>query len=426
MDYSVIKFGADPTGHILSTTAIQAAIDTCACEGGGRVAIPAGIFLIGTLWLKSNVELHLCHGALLKASTDLADYNEEDAYPQNFRSASEEWNGKHLIIAHECANVAITGTGTIDGSGAEFFAAPIPWGYYTWWEGLALAKDKKNLRPGQLLAIIECNNVMIQDVTLRNATCWSCFLHGCSYVQIRGIKVFNPRTAANTDGIDIDTCSHVTVSDCIIDTGDDAIALRCDGDRVLHRAPVCEFISISNCVLSSTSSVFRIGVGNGTLRHIRVSNITMGCGAVGIFFMGSWTPGKFTHIQDVHFSNISADNLSVPFNIHGIPGANFNEISIEDYTARCCAMAAICASASGWMKNIRLQNIFLTYLDKPIPLTAENLEERGNHFLYCSNVAQLQMSNVHIDSSQITPALWDDPILIENCSDLTGAVTLSK
>lgn len=426
MNYLVSAFGADPKGQAISTAAIQTAIDTCAANGGGQVIVPAGTYITGTLWLRSHVELHLCHGAMLKASTDLDDYNEENAYPQNFRSNEEQWNGKHLIIAHECEDIAITGTGIIDGSGPDFYAPPIPWTPYCWWEGLALAKDKDALRPGQMLAIIECIHVTIHDITLRNSTCWNCFLHGCSYVQIRGLKVFNPRNAANTDGIDIDTCRHVTISDCIIDTGDDAIALRCDGDRVKHCNPVCEFISITNCVLSSASSVIRIGVGRGTIQHIRVSNITMGCGSVGMMFMGYWTPDKCTQIHDVHFSNISAANLAHPLQIHGGGGANFSQISIENYNAEACAMTSVCANEPGWMRDIRLKDVHITLTDNLSASSAQDFEERGDLLFYCACADRVQLDNVHIDNRRLDMSLWRDTLLIENCDHITGVVTFGE
>lgn len=121
--------------------------------------IPAGVFVSGTIWMRSHVELHLAHGARLQASTRLEDYNQEDAFPQNQSCPEEEWNGKHLLIAYQCQDIAVTGTGVIDGSGPFFFAPPVKIWEYLWWEGLALAKDKENLRPGQMLVMVECTRV---------------------------------------------------------------------------------------------------------------------------------------------------------------------------------------------------------------------------------------------------------------------------
>ena len=425
MEYSVISYGADPTGATISTSAIQNAIDE-ASKTGGRVIFPSGTYVSGTIWLKSNVELHFSLGSKILASPDLSDYNDENAYPQNFGCKDEEWNGKHLIIAHEAENIAITGLGTIDGNAECFYCDPIPWDGYTWEKGLALAKDKINLRSGQLIAVIECRNVFISDVSIQNSTCWCCFLHGCINVRIRGIKITNPPENANTDGIDIDTCSSVTVSDCIIDTGDDAIALRCDGDRVLHKEPVCEYITITNCVLASSSSVFRIGVGRGTLRHIRVDNIVMKRGAVGMCFMGCWTPGKYTSIYDTHFSRISAEKLSFPFQVNSIEGAVFDDISVTDMRADCTAAGSVATNKEGTLNNIRIENVYLTYSDKDIVQTEKTLNARGDHLFYLRNAKGLILKDFVIDAGNIDLSLWNGLIFKENCPDMSGNIEIVR
>ena len=137
-DHNVKAFGAIGDGITVSTAAIQAAIDVCHENGGGRVTVPSGVFLTGSIFLKSNVELHLSHGAVIKASEDLDDYNDLDAYPQNFGWAPEEWVGKHLILAIECENVALTGSGVIDGSASAFYEEPYLITGNCWREGNAM------------------------------------------------------------------------------------------------------------------------------------------------------------------------------------------------------------------------------------------------------------------------------------------------
>ena len=112
MNTNILDFGAMGDGVTPCTGKIQAAIDACAASGGGRVTVPAGTYLTGTLWLRSHVELHLGHGSVLKGSTELDDYNALDAYEQNFSCQNpEEWVGKHLVLAVECEDVALTGSG---------------------------------------------------------------------------------------------------------------------------------------------------------------------------------------------------------------------------------------------------------------------------------------------------------------------------
>jgi len=118
--YNILNYGAEPNTGKLCTAAVQAAIDDCAAHGGGRVVVPGGTFVIGSIFLKSHVELHLEAGSVLMASDNLDDYNPDDAYAQNYNSVAEKWNKKHLIIAVELDDVAITGFGTINGHGDAF------------------------------------------------------------------------------------------------------------------------------------------------------------------------------------------------------------------------------------------------------------------------------------------------------------------
>ena len=307
MYYNILDFEAKK--DTICTKSIQAAIDTCSLNGGGVVVVPSGVYVSGTVWLKNNVELHLQTGAVLKASTNMDDYNDEDAYPQNWGCVNEKWKAKHLIIGLECNNVAVTGNGTIDGNGDSFFGEErVFYPGYAWDGGYVTSKDEEKLRPGQLICFIESSNIKVSDISIANIPCWGVFFHGCEYVQVSGIKITNPFEYVNTDGIDIDCCRFVTVSDCIINTGDDAIAIRCDSQK-LNNFKVCENITITNCVLASNSSVFRVGVGVGEIRHVRVSNLVVSRAGNLITYATSYMGRGEAHIEDISFTDISAYNV---------------------------------------------------------------------------------------------------------------------
>lgn len=419
MEYNILQYGADPAGKVLASAAIQAAIDDCAAHGGGRVVIPAGTFLTGTIWLKSHVELHLAHGSLLQASADINDYNEEDAYPQNYCYTPEEWVGRHLLIALECENVALTGTGTIDGAGPAYYDEPEMRWKYCWADGLALSKNKETWRPGQLLTFMECRDVRVENITVRNATCWVCYTHGCDHVQIRGIRVFNHSTYANTDGIDIDCCRYVTVSDCLIDTGDDCIAIRGNRKPLLHHDPVCEYVTITNCVLRSASSVFRIGVGHGTIRHVRVSNLSVFGGSTLFNLMGGLGDSQ-TRIDDVHFSGVSADHVEYAIQVDGVPGGEITNVSFENAFIRCHAATSIIAQAPGCVKNVRLRDVTLEFSDKNITLDEIARSHRGENLLFCRQAEDLRFDHVQLDAGRIDKTLWGDQVRVENCTGNIG------
>ena len=364
MMYNILGFGAKTKTDC--TKSIQSAIDECAKNGGGCVVIPSGKYISGTIWLKDNVDLHFEKGAVLKASTNIDDYNKEDAYTQNFGCENEKWRAKHLIIALECENVSITGDGIIDGSGDSFFGEErVIYQGYAWEGGYVTAKDDENLRPGQLICFIECKDIKIKDIAINNTPCWSLFLHGCQYVQINGIKITNPFEFVNTDGIDIDCCRFVTLSDCIIITGDDAIAIRCDS-ILLKKSLPCEYVTISNCILASNSSVFRIGVGNGVIRHIRVSNITTSKGGNFVTFATAFTGHGSAEIDDVGFSNVSANNIGQVINCVVVKGLVKN-VSMQNINVEAGGGICIVQREGGRVTNFFINDVNIKVTKKIMP-----------------------------------------------------------
>ncbi len=398
MEYNVLDYGATADGRTLASEGIQRAIDACFNNGGGVVTVPAGIYRCGTIRIKSNVELKLQHGCVLKASEDLDDYNALDEYEQNFSSAAEEWWGKHLILCVEQHNVALTGSGVIDGNGEAFYDEPQKYDSFIWRDGLALSKDKTKLRPGQAVCFIECDNVKIRDVQLRNTTCWGFFLHGCDFVHIRGISVFNPPAYANTDGIDIDSCSHVVVSDCIIDTGDDAVAIRGAAQRLKNKNKACEFISVSNCVLGSSSSVFRLGVGYGAIRHVGVSDVVITRGGVGLHIMSSYC-NRHTPVSDVRFTNVFAHDVARPLEIVANNGSPVSGITVENFRSDATVSSVVLADEGTALTDIRLQNVDMSVESPTYPVPDGDLKLMEQVLLLFKNADGLRLSGVKIKSS---------------------------
>lgn len=373
--YNILDFGAVGDGVFINTDAIQSAIDECNKSGGGRVVVPAGTFVTGTIWLKSNVELHLSSGALLKASSNPDHYNELDDYPQNFEAPHEGWNGKHLIIAHEQENVALTGFGVIEGCADTAYSGPLivtkncyyPEGYYCIEEG-------GELRPGLLICFIECKHIKVQDVTVRKSACWNLFFHGCDYVQIRGVTVLGRKQHCNTDGLDIDACSFVTISDCLIDTGDDAIAIR-DVPELLsdkNKNKKCEYITITNCVLSNSTCAIRFGVGEGEIHHVSVSNLCIARSGEGLTFQTDFMAQGAVNIRDISVSNVTGDKIGNPCQVIATGTAKIENITIDGYKTNCAGQFSF-VSPNGLIKNFVLRNVDITdttgcelYADMPL------------------------------------------------------------
>ncbi len=422
MNTNILDYGAVSGGKVLCTDAINAAIDACYESGGGRVTVPAGFYLSGTIWLRSGVELHLEHNSTIKGSDNMDDYNAEDAYEQNMSSRkNEKWLGKHLIIALECENVAVTGTGTLDGNGDFFLGEAKPWSCYVWRDGCRQAKDEELCRPGQLLCFIECRRVLVENITIRNQPCWGCFLHGCEYVTVRGLQTRNPTTFFNSDGIDIDCCRYVTVSDCIIDTGDDCIAIR-GNPRLLKDKKVCEYITISNCVLGSNSCTFRLGVGSGLIQHVRVTGITITRGAPAIQIMSSYIGKGSCSIIDASFSNISIANSARPFEItEGSAQGNavIRDITVENVRCETYGYVHLRVDNKNTVENINLRNWQVIMKEGPEPVVPQCYERRGTVWFRGKYVKDLTLSNFKIQDPENHLSIWQDGLFqLPECENL--------
>ncbi|WP_163712604.1 glycoside hydrolase family 28 protein [Mangrovibacterium lignilyticum] len=247
-EYNILDYGAVADTSVVSTKAIQQAIDDCGTNGGGSVLVPSGLFKTGSLFLKSHVNLHLETGAVLYGSKDLNDY--QKIKPQYISLRTQEATIQ-LIYAENLTNVSISGFGTIDGQGAVF--KKLSW------------NDEGITRP-HLLRFITCRNVLIENVRLQNSGCWMQHYLACEDLQIRGLKIFN-RNNYNNDALDLDGCRNVTVSDLICDSDDDGVTLKSTSPRP------CENIAITNCVISSRCNAIKMGTeSNGGFRNITISN----------------------------------------------------------------------------------------------------------------------------------------------------------
>jgi polygalacturonase len=266
--FEITKFGAKPDGSTLNTAAIARAIAECAKAGGGRVLVPAGTFLTGAIHLKSDVELHVTEGATLKFDTN------PSSYPMVFTrwEGMELMNYSPLIYAYQERNIGITGKGTLDGQGSEqnWWSWKGPWGgttAYGWKEGMpdqrparkklfqmaedgVPVKDRvfgegSMLRPPFIQPYL-CENVLIEDVRVRNSPFWNIHPVLCRNITLRGVDVFGH--GPNNDGVDPESVDHMLIEDCSFDTGDDCIAVNsgrnADGRRL---ATPSQNILIRNC-----------------------------------------------------------------------------------------------------------------------------------------------------------------------------------
>jgi polygalacturonase len=259
-NYNILDYGAVADGKTINTTAIQAAIDRCA-QVGGKVIVPAGIFVTGTLYIKSNVTIYLADSAKILGSSSFSDYpNNEVQYKSfftHFPDGSSRTN-KALLFAEGISNITITGKGTIDGNGASKD--------FDLGDDAASAKSKE--RPCTIL-FINCKKIAVTNIHLTDPAYWLENYIDCDGLVLKGLTIYN-HSNANVDGMDIDS-RNVTIEDCTIDSDDDAICFKSHS-----RNNICENIIVRNCTIASNCNAIKFGTTSiGGFRNITISHCTI-------------------------------------------------------------------------------------------------------------------------------------------------------
>nr|WP_121269253.1 glycosyl hydrolase family 28 protein [Pedobacter schmidteae] len=322
--YDVWDYGAKGDGKTLDTAAIQAAIDACSTAQGGMVLIPTGVFLSGTLQLKSNVTFHLSAGGKLLGSPKREDYTAGKGVPPG--------NGNIVFLyAVNAERLSIEGKGTIDGNGLAFYTG-----------------KGDNTGPGQngvggnfdrphLFIFYQCTELRLHDVFLQ-ASAYHCIrLLQCKQVFIDGVRIYN-RVNKNNDGFHFSSCQYVHITNCDVQCQDDACALF--GSN--------KFVTITNCSFSTRWSIFRFGGGES--QNIVVSNCliydTYGCPI-------KISAGKAS-IENFSFSNIIMKNVTGPIGI-GFSGLASNNSGNTPSADR------------PFVRNISFNGIRASVLALPVP-----------------------------------------------------------
>ena len=310
MIYSVLDYGAAADGRTNCAPAIQAAVDAAAQAGGGTVLIPAGRYFSGSVLLKSRVELRLETGAVL-----ISSLREQDILtfpPAPGEQPVDGWNGGFFLGGRDAEDIRITGGGVIDGQGDLIFSDPgLDRGYHE------CPMRCAPFRP-RLLLFENVKGLEVSGVTLKDAAFWTLHMAGCRRVRVHGIRILNNDRGANNDGIDPDCCQDVIISDCQVETGDDAIVLKSTAPMAKRYGP-CENVTITGCVLHSRDSALKIGTEtHGTIRRVIFSDsIIRDCSrAVGIWVRDG---GTVEDIQAHHLTG-GVRRYADAYDLPGAPG----------------------------------------------------------------------------------------------------------
>ncbi len=385
-------------------------MDSCAVAGGTVLFTP-GTYLTGSIDLASNVELYLQQGATILGSTRLSDYAE---HTPELRSYNDLFLKHSLFYAERKTNISLRGEGTIDGQGSAF---PVT---------TRQKPDRYRNRPF-LIRFVECRNVTVSGLTLRNSAMWMQHYLACEDLTIRGIRVWN-HANQNNDMMDIDGCRNVVVADCVGDTEDDAITLKSTSPRVT------ENVAITNCVISSHCNAIKTGTeSTGGFRNITVSNIVVKPSANRTATVGF--PSGISGItlatvdggvlERVSITGCVIDGPQVPIFIRlgnrgrkhtpdALPPGvgHVRDITIDNVTAT--AGGPVGCSISGIpehpVERIRLSNISMTFPGGGTPADAAGIPEEavdqypeGTHWgrlpsygVYVRHANDVSMTNVSI------------------------------
>ncbi|MCY7297189.1 glycoside hydrolase family 28 protein [Alteromonas sp. a30] len=407
---SITEFGAKTGIENDNTQAIKQAIEHIAELGGGRVVVPAGEFYTGPVHLKSNIDFHIAKGATLHF------YPEPERYkPYVFT----RWEGTELmgysplIYAFEQTNIAITGEGTLEGGGRNDTWWPwkgkwkeAPWGDHPTdnqkftrdvlremaEQQVPVHKrvfDHNFLRP-PFIQPYRCQNVLIENVTIKNSPFWLVNPVLCQNVTIRGITCNSH--GPNSDGCDPECCTDVLIEDCTFDTGDDCIAIKsgrnADGRRV---AQPCENILINNCTMKAGHGGIVIGseisggvrnlysqncvmsspdldrgiriktnsIRGGHLQNLNYRNISIGQvkDAVVInFYYEEGDVGNFTPVlEDIRIEKLHVVKAKRAFMLRGYPHTPITGVSMKDITIEKVEFDPVVENVG----NIKQENIFI-------------------------------------------------------------------
>ncbi len=405
---SITDHGAVADGQTPNTKAIAAAIAAATAAGGGRVVVPAGVWLTGPIHLRSRIELHLEEGAEVRFSQTPEDY-----LPVVLSQRGGAWcyNYSPFLYGHEVHDIAVTGAGTLNGQGMSWW----PWkkaqpGMQALFQANAdrmpaeqrvYGTREAGVRP-PMIQFMNGRNILVEGVTVRNSPSWTLHPVCCENVTIRRITVSNPRPSPNTDGINIDSCRGALVEECQVEEGgDNAICLKA-GQKfdALSRGRTCEDVVIRHCRIGRAGGIAIGGELSAGIRNAWIHDCAFeSSGGFAIRIKPRFGQGGFIRnilwerltMRNIGKSAISATLRYAEPNewkdkyFHTPKWTDVRNIVIRDI---CCDGAAKAVELIGLpqapLRYIRLENI---HIHSAEGLTCENIEN-----LYLNKITHTRTS----------------------------------
>jgi hypothetical protein len=422
--FDVRDYGAMGQKADSAQAAIQSAIDAAAAAGGGTVYFPAGEYTSGTLHLKSHVRLYIESGATIFSVKDKAAFDQEA-----------------LIFGADLENVTIEGRGTIDGqAGYEWRPDDIEDDFIRPNEELMLSLGKSTNRSfpkkdqfGKLILLLRCTDVRIAGLSLIDSPSWTIHPYGCERLVIDGVYIRSSRTEGVwADGIDPDGCKDVRISNCTIETGDDALVFY--SMNWFGPARPCENITVTNCRLTSASSAIKFCDGNmNCIRNVTIDNCVITGANRGIAFM-DFDGG---YVSDVVLSNLTiecvrhdwfwwGDGDPLHFNIKrrsevhksvapgsDAPAGAIRRVLISNVIARGQGSSICNGHPDSWLEDITIDNLKLYITADP-----QAPYDKSRHALEFRQVRNLKLNGVEVFWGEPASPAWRSAIYLEDIHGL--------
>ena len=250
--YNVLDFGAKADGITIDSPAVQKAIDECSKNGGGTVFFPRGIYVLATVFLKDNVHIKFEDETDILGAPSYYDYEpQEEIDFHAYQDPSHTYFNHAMFVGINLKNISITGHGIID---------------------MRSVWDEDNVRGlvhrgPKCVSLKECDNVVISDFELYNATDLAVYFTGCNNVDVHGLKL-----RVYIDGISPDNSKNVRIYDCDVEAGDDGMVFKSSYN--MNRIDICKDIKVYNCRIKSGCSAIKFGTEtNGGFEDIEIDNI---------------------------------------------------------------------------------------------------------------------------------------------------------
>ena len=419
---NLINFGGIGDGKSLNTEAFRKAIEELSAKGGGKLIVPPGVWYTGPIELKSNINLNLEKGALILFSSDFNLYPLVNTVFEGLgtKRCQSPISGKNL------ENVAITGEGTIDGSGEawrplkkakvtdSFWKSVVKSGGVlkdpTYWfptksslKGESMSDmnvPRTNLNDSQwneikdflrpvMISLIECKNVLLQGVLFENSPSWNIHPLMCTNLIVDNISVKNPAYAQNGDGIDVESCNNVLIVNSSFDVGDDAICIKSGKDEEgRKRARPAENIVVDNCKVFQAHGGFVVGSEmSGGVRNVSVRNCQFLGTDVGLRFKSNRGRGGIVeniYISDIYMFNIVTDSFLFDLFYGGKSASESLEDGDESPSETVIPPVT---DETPLFRNIYVKNI---------------VSRNARRAMFFNGLPEMNISNIHLENAYIT------------------------